>query len=452
MDNNMDNMNNMDNNINNDINNMGNQQPQNIPNQKYDQNQGYNQQPQYNQQMHNNQIPNNNQQMYNNQIPNYNQQQQNNNGQNPTFTVPDYTKTTYDKKNNDANSLGVKIIIGICILFGIFRLSSAINKEIESNKSKKESTTVVERTFTASQTESTTEATTEKAKVTTQEKKVEEKEKRSKDFKYSNEKNELYNFVFTIPRYFSKSDKSSDDNMIYTTNDVSDDAEMIIHINTYEQISKQEFNDNRKDYLNEIFESFSEENKVFDIKTCLISRINDIPAVISKFDVDENNEKGTGEIYLFLDEANKQICYLMLIQPDDSKYDYYDSFDKVAKTFEFNGTIIQPETTEATTETTTEGVSNKASGIRPEFKEMMDSYEAFYDEYISFMQKMNEDPTNMELLNGYYDLLSKELEWSKKMEALDESSMTDEEAAYYVEVTARVSQKLINAGISMSGD
>lgn len=37
-------------------------------------------------------------------------------------------------------------------------------------------------------------------------------------------------------------------------------------------------------------------------------------------------------------------------------------------------------------------------GLRPEFKEAMDSYEAFYDEYCAFMKKYMKNPTDLKLL------------------------------------------------------
>lgn len=82
-------------------------------------------------------------------------------------------------------------------------------------------------------------------------------------------------------------------------------------------------------------------------------------------------------------------------------------------------------------------------GMRPEFKEAMDSYEAFYDEYCDFMKKYAENPTDLELIAEYADMVSELAEMDKKFQAWDEDEMNDVEAKYYLEVSARVAKKLL---------
>ena len=85
------------------------------------------------------------------------------------------------------------------------------------------------------------------------------------------------------------------------------------------------------------------------------------------------------------------------------------------------------------------------SEIRPEVKEFLDAYEACMDEYVEFMQKyMNADPTSMvSMMSDYYSILTRYTEFAEKMDAFDESELTNAELAYYIEVTSRVSQKLL---------
>ncbi len=85
------------------------------------------------------------------------------------------------------------------------------------------------------------------------------------------------------------------------------------------------------------------------------------------------------------------------------------------------------------------------SEIRPEVKEFLDAYEACMDEYVEFMQKyMNADPTGMvSMMSDYYSILTRYTEFAEKMDAFDESELTNAELAYYIEVTSRVSQKLL---------
>ena len=83
--------------------------------------------------------------------------------------------------------------------------------------------------------------------------------------------------------------------------------------------------------------------------------------------------------------------------------------------------------------------------IRPEVKEFLDAYEACMDEYVDFMQKyMNADPASMvSMMGDYYSILARYTEFAEKIDAFDESELTNAELAYYLEVTNRVSQKLL---------
>lgn len=88
--------------------------------------------------------------------------------------------------------------------------------------------------------------------------------------------------------------------------------------------------------------------------------------------------------------------------------------------------------------------SAPASGMRPEFKEAMDSYEAFYDEYIAFMKTYQDNPSDLKLLAQYADMVKQEAEMTRKFEAWDEDDMTDEELEYYLDVNLRIEKKLLD--------
>ena len=87
--------------------------------------------------------------------------------------------------------------------------------------------------------------------------------------------------------------------------------------------------------------------------------------------------------------------------------------------------------------------------VRPEVKEFLDSYEACMNEYVEFMKKyMNTDAASVvSMMGDYYKILAKYTEYAEKIDALDESELTNAELAYYLEVTNRVSQKLLTVGM-----
>lgn len=86
----------------------------------------------------------------------------------------------------------------------------------------------------------------------------------------------------------------------------------------------------------------------------------------------------------------------------------------------------------------------QSNTVNPDLKAFLDSYESFMDEYVDYMNKLSEDPTNTELMLGYADMLAKYADFTDKIDAYDESTMSDADLAYYLEVQSRVLNKLSN--------
>lgn len=84
------------------------------------------------------------------------------------------------------------------------------------------------------------------------------------------------------------------------------------------------------------------------------------------------------------------------------------------------------------------------NGIRPEFKEAMDAYEAFYDEYCAFMKKYMANPTDLSLLGEYSGMMQEALDVDEAFARWESEDMNSAELSYYLEVTGRVSQKLLD--------
>ena len=102
----------------------------------------------------------------------------------------------------------------------------------------------------------------------------------------------------------------------------------------------------------------------------------------------------------------------------------------------------KPEKT--TKPATTEKSENLVDGMRPEFKTAMDSYENFMNEYVNFMKKYMADPSDMSLLMDYTDYMSKYSDFVEDFEEWeDDDDMNAAETAYYIDVQARVSKKLL---------
>ena len=82
-------------------------------------------------------------------------------------------------------------------------------------------------------------------------------------------------------------------------------------------------------------------------------------------------------------------------------------------------------------------------GVTPEVKEYLDAYETFMNKYCDFME--NYDATDLSALMEYMELLKDYEDFAKKIDAMDESAMTDEDYKYYIDVNARIQKRLIEA-------
>lgn len=114
----------------------------------------------------------------------------------------------------------------------------------------------------------------------------------------------------------------------------------------------------------------------------------------------------------------------------------------------------EPATTEPSTETTAPSESNATEtkpndtdlvdGMRKDFKDAMDSYEAFMDEYVAFMKKYSDNPSDVSLLADYTKYMSKYADMVEKFDKWESEDLNDVELAYYIDVQARVSKKLLD--------
>ena len=86
-----------------------------------------------------------------------------------------------------------------------------------------------------------------------------------------------------------------------------------------------------------------------------------------------------------------------------------------------------------------------ASGVDPDLKAFLDSYEAFVDEYVAFMKKYTNDPTNaISMLGEYAEIMERYEDFAKKIDQYDSNEMSVEDAKYYLEITNRCTQKMLD--------
>ena len=109
-----------------------------------------------------------------------------------------------------------------------------------------------------------------------------------------------------------------------------------------------------------------------------------------------------------------------------------------------NGVDISSDEKESEPDTESKPTQT-VDGVDPELKAFLDSYEEFMDEYILFMKKYMDDPGNaVSMLGEYASIMEKYGEFAEAVDKYDEKEMSTADAKYYLEVTNRINQKMLD--------
>jgi hypothetical protein len=103
------------------------------------------------------------------------------------------------------------------------------------------------------------------------------------------------------------------------------------------------------------------------------------------------------------------------------------------------------ESEESPTVSSSDANSNAGSlsaAVTPEFKEAMDSYEAFFDKYIRFMKQYEKSNNDVGMMIDYASFLTQYADMIQKLEAIDDNELSMEDSAYYLKITTRIYKKL----------
>ena len=131
---------------------------------------------------------------------------------------------------------------------------------------------------------------------------------------------------------------------------------------------------------------------------------------------------------------DKEIRIQVSHYSDDS-----DPSDNSSVTAEDAASDVPNDTDSSTTDESTD-----STGIRPEVKEFLDSYESFMNEYADFMEKYNNSNDVASMMKDYTTYMTKYADFTQKYEDLGDDDLNDEELKYYVDVQSRVTKRLID--------
>ncbi len=123
----------------------------------------------------------------------------------------------------------------------------------------------------------------------------------------------------------------------------------------------------------------------------------------------------------------------------------YINIDAPENGFTITEAPTEVETTAPESEEPTKSENNgeMVDGMRAEFKEAMDSYETFINEYVDFMNRYYASDDILSMMSEYNDMLSEYSEMSEAFNKWDSEDMNDTEFSYYLDVVTRTTNKLL---------
>lgn len=89
--------------------------------------------------------------------------------------------------------------------------------------------------------------------------------------------------------------------------------------------------------------------------------------------------------------------------------------------------------------------STPLEGVTPEFKTLMDGYEAFFTEYVQLLKSIEKDSFDYAALARMAQLSLLYSQYIDEIDALEDKDMSRADAAYYAEVTGRIFAMLYGA-------
>lgn len=254
------------------------------------------------------------------------------------------------------------------------------------------------------------------------------------------------NYIIPIPDYYEEnsSEKYNADYIGYaetskkvamiTISSLTDDSDPVTFKTLY----------NDRDNLISMIENWSNDDMSYKVISYDTYTTAEFKGIIFNFNfIDkESNLEGTGKYLVFPSKKDSKWIYISLSTTNNTEYCYDDDFERMISAIEKRrkNTITEKEPTSTPKSEEPISVSND---IRPEFKEALDSYEDFFDKYCEIIKLYSENPSDMDLLKKYTEYMGKYATVMQKMNSLDDGELSEAELAYYMEVTTRITKKLL---------
>lgn len=238
---------------------------------------------------------------------------------------------------------------------------------------------------------------------------------------------------FSIPDYYKKDEEKSTNGEMFFWGNKGDMIALWFVEDFNEDHTEEKIEEElKKAWEIDLANKFNLKNAETSMDDISVGGLSGVTISVSGKEPDMSvNAAGRMEIWGNPEQKMFGIAYLM--QLGNAQYDYFADYEKMIE----NARLI------ASGNAGNDPNLVPMSGIRPEFKKAMDSYEVFFDEYIAFMERYKNSNNSMDMLTDYTNYMSKYTETMTALSQINDGTLSTEELAYYAEVSSRITQKLL---------
>lgn len=254
--------------------------------------------------------------------------------------------------------------------------------------------------------------------------------------------------TLTVPGYYTlESDSSSGADysrmFSYETNNAA--AIILIQMGDAKGATEEDFKDNKEvleTIADEVINAFNDDSDEHEPNLTRTSstetKYKGMPGLACEYTGSIAGESASANLDIYLDQATDNVYAFLFLQAGDcgTAADDYSNMMRDAEIVEASD--MAPASTSDT-------ASADSSGVDPSLKEALDSYEEMMNEYCDFMERYERASSAdaLSMLSDYTSMLTKYTDAMSALAEIDQNSLGTEDLAYYLDVTNRVSRRLL---------
>jgi len=243
--------------------------------------------------------------------------------------------------------------------------------------------------------------------------------------------------TFQMPSNYSYVEEQSSDGCdIYAT---SKEDSLIVLITQEANLSDSLFESKANEISSLIDEIIAEMMTDYSLEGNKTLTVDGLKAVEQTYNGKIDGQDGYATVTVINNPGSKSIAMVVLVCTNKVKDKSVSAYTTFINTAKCSGSRATQSTASSV------GYSDTADGVDPDLKAFLDSYEAFVDEYVDFMKSYLNDPGNVvTMLTQYTEIMTKYEDFAEKVDNYNTEEMSTEDAKYYLEVTTRCTEKMLD--------